>query len=453
MAKRGRKAKYVLDRQNKPVIGLSFDKCRGVFYNTHFKSEGVKKESFGGDKEEAIFRFRQWENHRKGVMTKVTIPDLDDGNKLLLQTHRIAEQHRTQFSTLQNEDDLNSPPPPIVFEIPTEIIAARARRLILDNPIEAARLLGIPQLANLDALPEKQHLKLSDMLELYLLKPKGRKEKSSYKRTWAKFCRVIKCKEIGEVKREHIQQYSQEIYKEHQKKQYSYSWLSHMFQRVKTILSYNLKFGSKCNEEIQRVIAYCSILVTPSVNTGGGAQPISREDFHKLLSVSDSRWRAILLTSLNCGYYAKDIQDLEKSMIRKNGKYYYIVFPRKKTGGQFKRVNVLWQETIDAIEAYWKEFPSNNKFVFNNSHGGQWKSQNMDKQFKRLREKANCPDVTFSHLRDGASTAIWGEPGISDDIHNIFLGHNIRGERSKYVDVKPQKMEAAAEIIYKEYMS
>ena len=138
-------------------------------------------------------------------------------------------------------------------------------------------------------------------------------------------------------------------------------------------------------------------------------------------------------------------------MIRKNGKYYYIVFPRKKTGGQFKRVNVLWQETIDAIEAYWKEFPSNNKFVFNNSRGGQWKSQHMDNPFKNLKKKANCPKVKFSHLRDGASTAIWGE--VPDDVHNIFLGHNIRGERSKYVDVKPQKMEAAAEIIYKEYMS
>jgi len=51
---RGRPSNYLIGKERKPVIGLSFDASNNRYFNTHWKSEGVRKENFGSDKEEAV---------------------------------------------------------------------------------------------------------------------------------------------------------------------------------------------------------------------------------------------------------------------------------------------------------------------------------------------------------------------------------------------------------------
>lgn len=65
---RGRSPKYVSDSDGKPVVGLSFDAINNRYFNTHWKSDGVKKKNFGSDvdKAGAIFLFRQWDAQQRG---------------------------------------------------------------------------------------------------------------------------------------------------------------------------------------------------------------------------------------------------------------------------------------------------------------------------------------------------------------------------------------------------
>ncbi len=63
MAKKlkGRPVQYVMDYNGKPVVGLSFHKAIGQYYNTHYKTETKgKMVYFGSDTDEAIFKFHQW---------------------------------------------------------------------------------------------------------------------------------------------------------------------------------------------------------------------------------------------------------------------------------------------------------------------------------------------------------------------------------------------------------
>ena len=51
--RRGRPPKYVYT-DGKPVVGLSRD-SKGYYFNTHFKKAGIKKKTFGKEKDKAIY--------------------------------------------------------------------------------------------------------------------------------------------------------------------------------------------------------------------------------------------------------------------------------------------------------------------------------------------------------------------------------------------------------------
>ncbi len=48
--RKGRPAKYITDYKGKPVVGLSYNKALGQYYNTHYRTEtNGKKVYFGSD--------------------------------------------------------------------------------------------------------------------------------------------------------------------------------------------------------------------------------------------------------------------------------------------------------------------------------------------------------------------------------------------------------------------
>ena len=61
---RGRPAKYVIDREGKPIVGLSCD--ANGYYNTHYRSEGAQRVHFGAPDEfdTAVYQFHKWQSNR-----------------------------------------------------------------------------------------------------------------------------------------------------------------------------------------------------------------------------------------------------------------------------------------------------------------------------------------------------------------------------------------------------
>ena len=60
------------------------------------------------------------------------------------------------------------------------------------------------------------------------------------------------------------------------------------------------------------------------------------------------------------------------------------------------------------------------------------------------------PDsVKFNNFRDGAATAMFGK--VSGEMLNIIIGHRIKGEKKKYIRLKPEQVKLCADMIYEEY--
>jgi len=223
-----------------------------------------------------------------------------------------------------------------------------------------------------------------------------------------------------------------------------------MVSRPKTVLNHYLKYGTSHKPEIRKVIDYFSI-VSAGNTKGELPQIITKAEYKKLLSATkdDSKGRAVLLLALNCGYYGKDIEDVKKTMLRHTKDYTYIYFPREKTG--VKRINVLWKETTEAINQLIKDSPKNKTDnIFIGYTGAAWSAKAVGRWFNKIKEKAKV-NKNFSNFRDTAASTLFGK--INPDLVEVFLGHQIRDERIKYVEVFSQLMKPAADIIYQEYMA
>ena len=297
MGRRGRPPKFVLDPNGRPIVGLSYSKSNRCYYATYSNP----RVWFARDLAEALFKFRQYENQQQQEEPVVEIPIPD-----LPQT--IRKIGFIEWDEIPNE-------PPIVPEayagetaiVPENLFFQKARNIILTDPIEAARKLGIPELSRLADPPKLEPpLSLDAILQFYLDHRKPSKdERRKAISVWEGFCKIIPAKTVREITANMIHDYRDTIWAEYEEKGWSTSWLRGKFSRVKTIFNYSRKMGRTNREELKRVVEYCSCLVAPT-SVGEDAQPIEKEDVHKLLSNCNTKWRAIILLALNCGYYAKD---------------------------------------------------------------------------------------------------------------------------------------------------
>ena len=441
MRKKGRPPKFVLDPNGRPIVGLSYSKSNNSFYATYSNP----RVWFGSDLAEALFKFRQYENQQKEQepVIEIEIPDSYPPQK--------NKDGYVEWRDVANE-------PVVVPEayagetaiVPENLFFQKARNIILTNPIEAAQKLGIPELSRLTDLPPLEPpLSLEAILQFYLDHRKPSKdERRKAISVWGEFSRFITAKTVREITANMIHDYRDAFWAEYEEKGWSVAWLKSRFNRVKTIFNYSRKMGRTNKAELVRVFEYCSCLAAPTDPTGD-AQPIEREDVHKLLDHCKTKWRAIILLALNCGYYGKDIHDLKKSMIKNKNGLDYIVFPREKN--KHKRVNVLWSETKEAVDNYLSEKKFNTEYVFTSQYGTPLDPHDVQRCLGRLRKKAGVSnEVKFSHFRDGAASAPFGK--VEADMLKVTIGHRIKGEKSKYISVKPEQVKACADIIYEEYL-
>ena len=438
--KRGRPPKFVEDPNGRPIVGLSYNKTTGSYYATYSKP----RVWFGSDFGQALFNFRRYHNQQAIEQPYVEI-----------QTPFSPDEIGTR---IVKWSELCGEPPVIAAAyagdsalLPESMFLETVRNFILKDPISAARKIGIPELARLEDLPPLERpLSLEKVLQYYLDRRKPSKDESrKMESVWKEFRGIVKMSTVREISSDMIHDYCDLILAEYEEKGWANSWLKARFSRVKTLFNYYFKHGRTNKRDLSRLIEYCKCLSVPA-SVEESAQPIEKEHVHQLLSHCDTKWRAIVLLALNCGYYAKDIHDIQQHMIKHRKGLDYIVFPREKN--KHTRVNVLWAESKQALDEYLAKRKRSTNHIFSSQFGTQLASHDVQRCFGRLRKKADVPDsVKFSHFRDGAASALFGK--VQSDMLKVTIGHRIKGEKSKYISVRPEQVKVCADVIYEEYFA
>ena len=352
--RRGRPAKYVLGHDGKPIVGLSYDKSLRQYYATGTKP----KIYFGTDLNIAIAKFRIWQQHQdKEKITSMKVPDNVKQDVLTAQFQQIQELQYISQSLDRFESDGTDKAEQfnILVHIPESLKKEIVREMFATKSmVEMAEIAGMPELVRLKNIKKPETpLSLKEVGEFYLQKDKLSKDEfRKCKSTWEEFCKTINCKTIDQITKEHIHSYYDKVYNRYIKKGLSETWISGKFQRVKTIFNYSRKRGRQCVDEFNILYQYCEHLIPPN-KIESGANPISRNDFHKLLKVADEKWTSILLVSLNCAFYGRDIHTLQHKHIKEVNGLTIVKFPRVKNKNT--RVSVLWQDSISSIEEYFAD--------------------------------------------------------------------------------------------------
>ncbi|MDM8008435.1 MAG: hypothetical protein QUV05_20040 [Phycisphaerae bacterium] len=172
---------------------------------------------------------------------------------------------------------------------------------------------------------------------------------------WNEFSRITHAKTVADLSSDAIQTYKHKIYRNAT----SPSYIRARFTTVKTILNYGLKQGQDI-DNTSHALLLCKALSPPSQN-GVNPQPISRKHYRALLAKADSKWRAILLLSLNAAYYPVDVARAEWDDLDLAGRT--LVSFRQKTG--VPRIAMLWIRTVKALKA----LPKTGKLVFTRCDG------------------------------------------------------------------------------------
>ncbi|GAG09014.1 unnamed protein product, partial [marine sediment metagenome] len=216
--RKGRPAKYTTDYKGKPVVGLSYNKALGQYYNTHYKTEtNGKQVYFGSDRDEAIHKFRIWLSNKQGKITTLKVSP-DDIKIEHTATKELSEESVKFINKFREE--AGEPPltnNELVFEVDGDLDAfgddvevtsnyaihkglfwQKARELILNDIDKARELLNLN--IRVDNAPEVT-IKLSHAYQLFKKNPNylDLSDKKRIHTYWNEFTKIVSDKRIHNI--------------------------------------------------------------------------------------------------------------------------------------------------------------------------------------------------------------------------------------------------------------
>lgn len=334
-------------------------------------------------------------------------------------------------------------------------------RWIESNPKEAASRLGVPELANLEAIrPKPQSITLQAVADLFENKPVGNRE---YRRRFAKrfreFVKIIGVKTVKEIELEHIEKYYARVLKDSKQGDHGRPYAKSRFDVVTAVLAYAHKRG-RDKQEIRRVLDDCQMLEAPRNGTRpkAEARPVTRDELHAILALADARQTAIIMLGINAGFDPVDIQRLPLDAV--DLKACVLHFDRTKADAEkpTPRIATLWPRTVKALRKYLKDCPHEaangrgERMFFATAtgktirEGRTWISRAI---WRPLRLAAGQPEeCKFKGLRKAAYTEA---SQVSPRQADILLGHRLPGVTDNYLRRNAQTIAPACRAIEKHY--
>jgi integrase len=431
MAKKGRKPKAYITSDGTTIPDLARDTDgRWRIVPTGFRFTEP-------DERQAVMRFRRWQQTQN--------PPARIG--LNVADTPAADAHRLQLSlwtsgglTLQRQPDGSMT---LGSEIYEPVLWAYFREQLLKNPVRAAELAGIPQLANYGSMDiPKPSPKLEELIKLYESKSTSKKQtKASCIAAFRNLMNHSGAKTLADLTTEKLLEFRESVVNSDR----APGTIAAYFGRVKWLIAFAKKWGWD-TKQLDEVLSRMSVLHAPKNTAKLDPQPIDPGDFKKLLDAvkDDPRWRAIFLLSLNLCLHIDECFGLEWEDFDLNKNVY--VGRRSKTN--VLRVATLWPETVEAL----KLIPRTHApWVFVSKHGTRFDSKGQWKRWDAIRIAAGVPEVQFDWIRDGAYTVAM--EGASDERQaRVLAGHRGHGLSDNYVGRNPEFVRPAVEAVRRVYM-
>jgi len=414
----------------KPVDGLRINKQSKRYYriaddrkNRHFyPKNGLKNSAY---LRRAIFEHDCWRNGQNPDETEVVIltkPAVDQFGAEVNTTASLDEHGNHISITHIHPDDLAD--------------YFRSQLSSPENRIDFANRVRMPELLKLDKLrPSLDSMSLEAVGDLYFRKkkmePKTLRNARPY---WAEFCTIVGVDKVSEITGQHIENYHDQM----QAAATSPSYLINRFGVVGAAFRFALK-RQKDVDNISQVLIYLKMFEMPR-QAKPKPKPITPANFHKLFQAADLKWKCILTTSLNCGFYPVDVMYLEKQDLDldRNALMNY----RHKN--DIQRVAWLWDRTVHLLREYLAANPHDHPTVFVTQYGKPYtRADSVTDTYRPLRTKAGVSeDVWFAHLRDGTAS----HSGDNVTLTKMVMGHSLSGEIDRYklrdsLKVKPACVE------------
>ncbi len=334
----------------------------------------------------------------------------------------------------------------MAYDLDNVIVWAWLRDHLLQRPEWVGERVGIPELASLPryAMP-KPPLRLSAIAEAYKAhSPASDKSKREALAAWeamVAFTGAVTSDDLTDAK---LATYRADVVG--RSSLTSSGTVVAYFAWCKSVIKLAGR-GELDAETLAALLARMKAkLYSPPNNVQDDPRPISRDGLHKLLTAAaDGAWRAWLLLGLNAALYCEDVCDLKWASLDLDAGTFA---GRRRKRGTCIRAATLWPETTASLRAAPQRGES--PYVFVSSHGTRYNRNTRINDFRDFADNAKCPDVTFSHLRDGAYTA--ATHGAPDERWaRLLAGHAAPGLTDKYVLRNPECVRPACEAVYSEY--
>jgi len=445
--RRGRRARHYTTSWGETILGL----CRRA--NGRFYPVGRNDIAFGSEEVIAVHRFRQWQAEQEQEETPPSTPvDLTlrpDTISLLfpegdsdLTDDEYAPTMRQLAEVLEHSTGISFPS---TIEAIRQAERQRLRRLIFNDPRQAAIDLDVPHLAHYPTIPDAPQFTLRELGEFYLENKRNRrgelldaKHKKNSRRWWEGFCDSVGVRHARDLTSTLVRRYYDEVMGKFDAG-FSPAYVKSRFVKVRAILNYGIKFTDD-KVDLRRALDMCAILTPPEEEAD--PMPIDPADFRRLLDHADAQMKAILLLGLNAAMHNGEVASTLTKDLNLNAR----TLSARRSKTRTPRVAYLWERTVDAIRAYRKELPHKSPHLFVSRTGKAITGERIRQRFVTLRRKAGISDtVTYEGLRDAAYT-------IADDVdahHAKFIAGHKSGESDKYVlrQALHSKVKACCEAI------
>lgn len=436
--KKGRPGTEVYDGKGKLVEGLSYRKDR-YYYPT-----GRRDIKLGTERLAAIAAFRVWQARERNERVQI----VDPTPKITAKSSLLHPELKTYTITA-----------PQIHDISKDQIMALFQEWLSD-PVKCQMVeecTGWPT-TRLLLLPARgKPITLEEALANYNGKKKriSENEKRQVQYAWDSFADSTKARTLQQVTAEAVSKWLDKLL-DH----YAPKMVNNRVARVKTVLRYNAKMKKdafNCN----RILDDIRVHDLPD-NPTAKPQPITRKQFEALLAGADKLkggydftvkdetrhvqadyWRAMLLVSLNCAFYAVDVTRLPVSAIDLEAGTLTWIREKENT----PRIAVLWPQTVEALRPY-VEGRQDRTYVFETYRKEQWSTGGLLNAFVILRHAAGLPTLEFNSIRDGAYTQACK---ISSDQGKLISGHSLGGETDSYVLRNPEMVADACAAIEAHY--